>query len=184
MENAGDRFREAASIWTFRANVLVRCPRCARQAAVIDALDVSRLTCAQCALVREWDGRLHCIGEDGRPHIYSRSRHSGTWVDAETGRSGTPTDRLYGRDYLFGLELWLRSECCGGHLLWALNEEHLDWIEAYVSAQLRERSPNSPSAPSASHSQLARKLPAWLKSAKHRDEIIRNIQRMRASLDP
>jgi len=90
---------------------------------------------------------------------------------------------MAGQDLHFGAELWFQAECCGGHLLWALNLEHLDWLERYVGARLRERPSRSPSAPTASASALARKLPAWLKGAKHRDEILRTIRRLRATAD-
>lgn len=36
------------------------------------------------------------------------------------------------------LELWLQIQCCGKNL-WALNENHLDYIENYIRAKLRER---------------------------------------------
>ncbi len=36
------------------------------------------------------------------------------------------------------LKLWLQVSCCG-HILWALNEEHLDYLENHVRVMLRER---------------------------------------------
>ncbi|MGH3658892.1 MAG: hypothetical protein ACRDUA_19740 [Micromonosporaceae bacterium] len=48
-------------------------------------------------------------------------------------------------------------------------------MESYVSARLRERGEY------VGMTMLAR-LPAWLKSAKHRTEILRTIGRLRASL--
>jgi hypothetical protein len=80
-------------------------------------------------------------------------------------------------DPFFGLPLWLQAGCCGGRTLWAFNRRHLDLLEAYVGAKLRERC-----ASPGSSSMLAR-LPAWVKSAKHRDEVLRTISRLRSSLD-
>lgn len=42
-------------------------------------------------------------------------------------------------DWYFRLPLWLEISCCG-EMLWAYNEKHLEMIENYVSAKLRERS--------------------------------------------
>lgn len=176
------RHRTAASLATFEERVLVLCPRCEGCAVIAGVGQALRLTCSSCAVSRDWDGRLHALDQDGNPKVWMRSRHSGSWIDAETGRAASPQDRMYGREFFFGAELWLRTECCGGHLLWAFNREHLDWLDSYVAADLRERSPNSPPAPSASHSQLARKLPAWMKRAEHRDEVLRNLERLRATL--
>lgn len=36
------------------------------------------------------------------------------------------------------LDLWLQVSCCG-YNLWALNEEHLDYMESFVKAMLRGR---------------------------------------------
>jgi hypothetical protein len=78
-------------------------------------------------------------------------------------------------DPYFRQPLWLRADCCGGQALWAFNERHLYILESYVSARLRERGEY------VGMTMLAR-LPAWLKSAKHRTEILRIIGRLRASL--
>ncbi|HET9144278.1 TFIIB-type zinc ribbon-containing protein [Actinophytocola sp.] len=79
-------------------------------------------------------------------------------------------------DPYFHVPLWLQAQCCGGETLWALNEEHLDLLEGYVGAKLRERQ-----AFPGSMTMVAR-LPVGMKSAKHRDEVLRTIGRLRASL--
>ena len=75
-------------------------------------------------------------------------------------------------DPFFGLPLWLRVDCCG-HVLWAYNRDHLDLIEAYVSARLRKRGmpPHGMS--------MVEQLPAWMKDAKHRDDILSGIRKLR-----
>jgi hypothetical protein len=77
-------------------------------------------------------------------------------------------------DPRFGVPLWLRTDCCGGHLLWATNEEHLRYLEAYVGASLRERPADA--------RPLSRYLPSWIKHAKNRDEVLRSLARLRESL--
>ncbi|GAA3048629.1 hypothetical protein GCM10010484_45690 [Actinokineospora globicatena] len=96
--------------------------------------------------------------------------HSAVWVPGGTVWGG-PVDPH------FRLPLWLRAWCCGGNTLWAFNESHVDLIEDYVVAPIRERR-ISPSGMSV----LAR-LPVWMKTAGHRDEVLRAIGRLRASLD-
>jgi hypothetical protein len=76
------------------------------------------------------------------------------------------------RDWYFGLPLWLQTPCCG-KTLWAYNEAHLDYVEHFVRATHREEMPDA----------LAHRLPSWMKSAKHRDELLRGIGRLRHRLE-
>jgi hypothetical protein len=123
-----------------------------------------------------------------------RSRHTGDWLDPETGRiwgyGGNPSDKPEveqarrrklewppGRDGYFGAELWLQAECCGGNLLWARNRGHLEYLRAYVAGKLREHDGNPYVKP------LSSKLPTWMKQAKHREEVIHHLDRLAATLD-
>ena len=60
---------------------------------------------------------------------------------------------------------------CAGDLLWANNAIHLDYLESYVAAALRERSLGPAT--------LQWYLPSWMKHAKNREEIPRAIARLR-----
>lgn len=75
------------------------------------------------------------------------------------------------------LPLWL-STSVGDEELWAYNAEHLDLLEAYVSADLRER------VLERRHhmTTMVERLPPWLKSAKHRDAALAGIARLRERL--
>ncbi|MFG1943163.1 hypothetical protein [Nonomuraea sp. NPDC048826] len=84
---------------------------------------------------------------------------------------GAPVDPFFRRP------LWLRARC-RGHVLWAYDAQHLDLLEAYVAAKLRERGGVAPGAPAS----LVERLPTWLKSAKNRAEISRTIRRLRLTL--
>jgi hypothetical protein len=79
----------------------------------------------------------------------------------------------------FDAPLWLSVECCGGHHLWAVNAGHLDYLRAYIGATQRNRAFPSPSG----NRQLAYKLPAWMKEAKHRDDVLRTLDRLRETLE-
>jgi hypothetical protein len=76
----------------------------------------------------------------------------------------------------FVADLWLTTPCAG-HTLWALNAQHLDLLESYVGATLREDAYPS----SVRRMTILAKLPAWLKSAKHRNEVLRGIGRLRST---
>jgi hypothetical protein len=159
MSGVGERFRDPL-VWVdrFAHEVLVRCP-----------------TCGDCAIVLDHLGAPEHRARPGDRRLVARRRlrcHA-----CGLAKDGYPSEHVLGGpvDPYFRLPLWLQADC-RGKLLWAYNAEHLDLLESYVAARLRERT----AAPS-TMSMLAR-LPAWLKSAKNRDEILRAIQRLRSSL--
>lgn len=83
------------------------------------------------------------------------------------------------RDPFLRQPLWLQTDI-DGQVLWAYNERHLDYLEAYVAARLRE------GYLTANHARIwmamADRLPTWLKAANNRERILRSIARMRTSL--
>jgi hypothetical protein len=74
--------------------------------------------------------------------------------------------------------LWLRATTRHGEV-WAYNLEHLDQIRRFVAADLRERAPWYDTGRKMT---LVARLPAWMKSAKNRTEVLRAIDRIRASV--
>ena len=72
------------------------------------------------------------------------------------------------------LDDYLQISCCG-HTLWATNIEHLDYLEAYVSADQRERIPIE-------NRSLASRLPQWIKNKKNRKDILKAITKLRQKL--
>lgn len=79
-------------------------------------------------------------------------------------------------DPIFGLPLWLQVPCCG-HILWAYNEPHLNFLETYVRAELRERQGTK-----GNHHGIAVRLPRWMKLSQHRIPILKEIQYLRNKL--
>jgi hypothetical protein len=127
----------------------VVCPRCGRRA-------VSAPRPTQSRWVASWPRRLTCTA----------CGHNSAWEPAgATSVWGGPVDPF------FQVPLWLRAECCGGHTLWALNRCHLDLLEEYVGAKLREGGTG-----------LVTRLPTWMKEARHRTEILRVTARLRGTL--
>ncbi len=136
----------------FLDEALVECPRCSQRAVVRSAFEAPRLTCSHCGYIR-----------DG---------------DAETPRLTWWSVRQDGHEPSFGLRLWLADECCGGNLLWALNEAHLDYLERFIASKSRDR--DFPSPPG--NRGLAYKLPKWMQLASARDELLHTIGRLRRRL--
>jgi hypothetical protein len=86
--------------------------------------------------------------------------------------------RADGREPSFGLPLWLAQKCCGGNVLWALNEPHLDYVERFIRSTARDR--DFPSPPS--DRGLAYKLPKWMQLARNRQELLHAVSRLRRRL--
>jgi hypothetical protein len=150
-----DRFRDPRTrLYSLAdADIIVVCPRC-----------------GSAAVVR--------TRHDPTAHWFDCPRHLSCLTCAYTAEWQRPASWSWGGpfDPFFKRPLWLQASCCGGKTLWALNREHLDLIDSYVRARLRERSHDR------AHMSLLEKLPAWIKSAKNRDEVARTIQRLRATL--
>lgn len=132
---------------------LVVCPKCSGMAKILmsekqpESGSTVKLICGSCGFNKK---------------IETKSR-SFDW------HSEDPTDGF------FGYALWLKTPCCG-HSLWAFNMRHLDLLEAYVSAELRERKRD---AYGYTNSSVASRLPKWIKSAKNRDKLLSAIVKLR-----
>ncbi|MTI54802.1 hypothetical protein [Geosporobacter ferrireducens] len=81
---------------------------------------------------------------------------------------------IIGSDY----PLWLESNCCG-EKLWAYNLEHLEYIERFVYASIREGYCDEHGW---KNNSMVSRLPKWIKNGKNRDEILRCIEKMRRSV--
>ena len=147
----------------FAADVLVICPRCGRPARVfaVDGTDNVyrakqwRMVCPSCGNHRD------------------KPRDSLSFYNGKRGGVCDP---------VFGLPLWLQRSCCGGKLLWAYNLEHLSFVESFVAATIRQRSDAVRAGDGYRRMSMIARLPAWLKSAKHRDEILKVVQHLKHSI--
>lgn len=82
-------------------------------------------------------------------------------------------------DSYFHFPLWLQARC-GRHILWAYNLRHLEYIEAFVQASLRERGHREEHG--WSNRSLFSRLPQWLKAAKNREKILQTIVLLKQSI--
>lgn len=140
-------------VYEFGDEFLVVCPRCAGKARVfvveIDSEKLNEKLFAERKLVC-----FSCVYRD-------------EWKGGQIGVGGS-------FDWYFRLPLWLAVSCCG-ETLWAYNEKHLEFIEDYVGAKLRERKPFV-------NKSMASRLPNWIKSAKNRDEILKAIKKLKSKM--
>lgn len=131
----------------FRNEVLVVCPSCRRQAvASVDyENEKSRLLCPTCGFNKERTTEARLFGIRGPVEMAAN---------------------LY-----FGAELWL-AHPFKGDVVWAYNYAHLDYLESYISANLREHKDRS-------HFTLLEKLPKFYHDAKNRGALLKLITKMR-----
>jgi len=149
------RFREYETPFPeYCDEILVKCPRCNKSASVVPApgsdrslFSARRLVCGHCGLHRK--AKTQSL------------RFSG---------SNAPTDPY------FELPLWLQK-AIGNNVLWAFNLAHLDFIESFVQALLRERRQGEHGW---SNSGMVSRFPKWLKSAGNRARVLSAIEEMRS----
>lgn len=72
---------------------------------------------------------------------------------------------------IFGLELYLCIATRFGQI-YVYNPEHLQELKSYIQADLRERTQNT------GNSSYYSRLPAWIKSARNRKEILKALLRL------
>ena len=150
-----NRFKDTREdIYWFQNKYLVRCP-----------------FCDSCAIVR-------CIDPDNVDSFAPR-RFSCTACGSSKKWSEKKIERWYTVDDYFHYPLWLETSCCG-ETLWAYNLRHLQFIEAFVRAKLRERKPHE--LYGRSNQSLFSRLPKWIPSGKNREEILKAIAKIRKSV--
>ena len=150
-----DRFIDRGErIYDLGEEILVVCPKCSGMAKVILSGDVSA----------KLNDRLFAH----RRLVCTKCLHRDSWSGRQVSVGGAA-------DWYFGLQLWLTEPCCG-EVLWAYNSVHLEIIEGYVAAKLRERTNKG-------RNSFLSKLPKWLKSAKNREEILRSIGKLKGNLN-
>lgn len=155
------RFRDGGqSIYAFGDTFLVRCPRCGRRAGVAPLPPSSESKGSKTGLFAPQ--RCVCV-------------HCG-FVREWRGKKVSIGEAC---DWYFGYPLWLRTPCCG-QTLWAYNEPHLRFLEEFVAAELRERAPELRQSHSLTY---ASRLPHWMQVAANRDDVLRALARLRATLN-
>jgi Zn ribbon nucleic-acid-binding protein len=139
------RFLDENKILTdFYKEVLVVCPDCAKKAiaSVNYEAKTARLYCLHCGYNKE---RTTALIKNGT-------------VEAAA-------------NFYFKEELWLKSPF-KNEAFWAYNYNHLEYLERYISATLREHKDRS-------HFTLLEKLPKFYHEAKNRDGLLKIIAKLK-----
>jgi len=130
---------------------------------IIDFLDSVLVECPRCK---------QCANITGNP-IKQRPK----LICSKCGLISTPEIVSYGGssgEYC-GFSLWLKSNCCG-NILWVYNKKHLNYLESYVGANLREEFTNI-------NQSLVSRLPYWIKKSQNRESILKCILKLRQKLN-
>lgn len=112
-------------------------------------------------------------------YIQARSLWQVTCTHCSYAKTADGKTKRYGVaiDPVFSLPLWLQTTCCG-ELLWAYNADHLNFLEHYVQAALRERQGGK-----GDHHSIAVRLPRWMKLAQNRKSILKAMQCLKERLE-
>jgi len=155
--------KEPVTLWSFIGECRIVCRKCAKEALVRHdpERDVARLTCGECAHVREWQGPCGSY----RHGFVPGENLEGSLV------LGAPIDPF------FHCDVWLRVRCCG-ELLWAYNNDHLAFLKAYVAAPLRERARDPDHNEGTRNRLLESRLPKWMIAAKNREAVLAGISKL------
>jgi len=129
----------------FHKDVWVVCPSCAEKAiaTVNFELKSARLFCLNCGLNKETSILL----------------------------KENVTLQMAAHQY-FGAKLWL-SLPFKNEIFWALNDQHLDYLQNYIGAKLREHKDRT-------HFTLLEKLPKFYHDSKNREGLLKLITKLKS----
>ncbi|MBE8724146.1 hypothetical protein [Flavobacterium hungaricum] len=81
------------------------------------------------------------------------------------------SDGLSQTESWFNAVLWYQKEL-GGNLFWAYNLDHIDYLQRYIQADLRERNPKVNGGGT-----MAARLPQFVKAAKNREKLLKILKK-------
>lgn len=190
------RFQDAnLRLSDFVDNILVECPKCSKQAVVRKNKKPQsgvKLTCPECHYqstdnMMRYDIHLKTYCNScAHPIVVKKFLQKQPVYElnitcpkctkeenyqTKVTRLNCPTvsNRSY-TDPWFGCELWLQYSF-KSEIFWANNYEHLAYMKRYIQAGLRQRFNRE-------FFTLAEKLPAFIKSEKNRDKLLKLINRI------
>lgn len=186
--DTGDSLRDMAT------HFIVHCPKCDGRANILPHDGSWRLACEKCFHVEKqghWYGSMTAyVSVKCREcrHLITRRaeadprfttlmvtcEHCGDKCAYEATISKHPIHNGLMCDPVFGLPLWLQKSF-GDDLFWAYHTEHLQLIEQYVRAKLRERNIHHKGT---RNSLMFSRLPEFIKSAKNREGILKLIHEL------
>ena len=171
----------------FTNEVDVVCPVCSKKTVMTNDKELHRsfIACTSCSYSKTEDHRIielrvkaYCsnCGEqltyEKRVHEKQDSVLLRCPACKVTHRFKPKISEYYSLDeVLERYTLWYRENFKGNDL-WAYNTDHLEYIEQYIVADLRERNYSTAGT-------LVARLPGFVKSAKNRDDLLKLIRKMK-----
>lgn len=162
------------TLQAFMDEILVRCPECEANAKIISG----SYNCSQCHFqpkrIQNLIPNCESCAKPLKAAVCSGCGHHNVALDQQPNSSAfNEAKRIdLGLDPYFGLDLLLRVSF-SGKILWFYNLRHLEYIESYLQASIRERSKD------AGNNSLISRLPAWIKEAKSRNDLLKKISRLK-----
>ncbi len=144
--NTTNRFQDENLLpGNFYNDVWVVCPACTAKAiaSTNTELKTVRLFCVHCGYIKEVGIRI------GKNEFVTMAAH-----------------------HFFEVKLWLMASF-KNELFWAYNDKHLEYLERYISATLREHKNRT-------HFTLLEKLPKFYHEAKNRSQLLKIIQKLKS----
>ncbi|WP_419904721.1 hypothetical protein [Kiloniella sp.] len=139
--------------WQFAFPAYIACPKC-----------------TGCAVITKEDKSANFYDT---AHLATCS-HCGYNADTKRSRAFEQDGSLL-RWHNNNFPLWLKVPCAGNAIC-VYNPEHLLYLESFVSAKIRERKPDEKYG--WSNKSMISRLPAWIKSKKNRDDVLRAIDKL------
>lgn len=143
-----NRFQdENLTKYDFYKEVLIVCPSCSKKATTVVDFEAceAKLFCTHCSYIKKTTTKFNKNGS----------------VEIAANR-------------YFDTELWLQSSF-KNDVFWAYNYKHLDYLESYICATLREHKDRT-------HFTLLEKLPKFYHEAKNRESLLKIIKKLKNKL--
>ena len=147
------RFKDNGEwLFNFGEEFLVICPNCKNCARVIPDFNKSNLEL-------NWSKRINSVKL--------------TCLNCGFSKIKDKIEVLYigDHDFYFQLPLWL-EEKCKKDKIWAYNYRHLNFLEEYIRADIREQNNDY------NKSYISR-LPKWIKKASNKEDILKVINKLK-----
>ncbi len=144
-----DRFEDKNYRLTdFENEVWIACPNCGKQAIarIAEQEKQAKLSCIHCGFHKTCS--MEFTNNNGKILVVKQAAH-----------------------FYFEARLWFLASF-KNNLFWAYNPEHLNYLETYISAKLREHKNRS-------HFTLLEKLPKFYHEAKNREGLLKLIAKLK-----
>lgn len=183
-----NRFQDQnLTIEDFKKEVHIYCPECHKKAIIKNDKQTlkSFIACTNCSFRHTEDNRVmelhfsaYC-NTCGEKITYSKHVHEKQdhviirCPSCKTSHTFVPkVSEYYSVDQVLDKYTFWYSENFKGNRFWAYNKDHLEYIEQYVKADLRERHNRKAGT-------MVEKLPDFIKSGKNRDDLLKLISTMK-----